>query len=76
VAKIQNKAARKYLEDCGAKLHSSTSNHAFYKKGHVIISLPLNMDIDYIHLEAIAKDQLGINWKPSDFANLAIVEKK
>lgn len=75
MAKIQNKAARKYLEDCGAKLHLNTASHAFYKRGHVIISIPLNADIDYIHLEAIAKDQLGIDWTPADFANLAMVKK-
>lgn len=75
MAKIQNKAARKYLEDCGAKLHFSTSTHAFYKKDYVIISIPFSNDVEYIHLEAIAKEQLGINWKPADFAHLEMVKK-
>lgn len=72
--KIKNKVARKFIEDSGAKFQSSTVSHIFYKKGHVVICIPIDEDLDETHLATIATEQLGIAWQPNNF-NQPIIAK-
>ncbi len=65
--KIKNEIARKFIEDHGATFHSATATHSFYKKGHIVICIPLNSDIDYIQLQAIAAEQLNVSLQPEYF---------
>lgn len=65
--KVKNEVARKFIENEGAKFQFSTASHAFYKKGHVVMCIPLNKDIDLAHLETIATQQLNIAWQADEF---------